>query len=176
MTLQKLAKASAVSSSTIHKIENGQTIPTIAVILKLAHGLGRRPSEIFEGDQEGVAAAVTRADERDDLETIPGVRLQRVVGGIPGSTIDLWRATFAPGLGSDPEKGKRSSYKGELIILIESGFLHVEVADESFDLGPADTIHFKTSTSHLWVNEGREPVSALLFGSLPKLALNRPGF
>jgi len=176
MTLQKLAKASSVSSSTIHKIENGQTIPTIAVILKLAHGLGRRPSEIFEGEQEGVAAALTRVDDRDDLETLPGVRLQRIVGGIPGAKIDLWRATFAEGLGSDPEPGKRHSYKGELIMLVESGTLHVEVADEAFDLGRGDTLHFLTSTEHLWVNRGPEVVTVLLFGSLPKLGLKRAGF
>jgi transcriptional regulator with XRE-family HTH domain len=36
-----------VSASTIHKIENLQTVPTIAVLLKVAHGLGRKSSELL---------------------------------------------------------------------------------------------------------------------------------
>ena len=45
LTLQKLGDRAGVSASTIHKIENLQTIPTIAVLLKIANGLNRRPSE-----------------------------------------------------------------------------------------------------------------------------------
>ena len=64
LTLQQLGDRSGVSASTIHKIENLQTVPTIAVLLKLARGLGHKPSEPRAEGEVGDRAAVLRRDER----------------------------------------------------------------------------------------------------------------
>ena len=52
LSRQELAELSGVAASTVHKVETRQMTPSIAVVLKLAHGLGRRPAEIMA---EGVA-------------------------------------------------------------------------------------------------------------------------
>lgn len=171
LTLQELAETSGVSASTIHKIENLQTVPTISVLLKVAHGLRRRPSELFEGDRGEQRAALTRQSERDTLQTREGSLLQRVVAGIPESKIDVWRVTHEPGYGS--RSGPDSPmlrYRGELIILVEEGTLHVDVLDESYELAAGDTLHFKTSDKHAWENRGDEPFSGYFFGLLPRAA------
>ena len=46
ITQQEIATRSGLAISTVHKVETGQMIPSISVLLKLAHGLGRRPTEI----------------------------------------------------------------------------------------------------------------------------------
>ena len=64
LTLQQLGDRSNVSASTIHKIENLQTVPTIAVLLKVAHGLNRRPSELLAEVDVGRQVEVLQAAAR----------------------------------------------------------------------------------------------------------------
>lgn len=181
LTLQEVSDRSGVSASTVHKIENRQMVPTIAVLLKVAHGLGRRPHELFDDDAGGGGrrgAAVMRAEARDVLETRPGNVLERMVGAIPDAGIDVWRVTHDPGCGSHAEPtAPPLRYRGELVILVERGCLHVSVGEasrvETFDLGPGDTLHFKTSIPHRWENRTDEPVSAYFFAQQPGAADRR---
>jgi transcriptional regulator with XRE-family HTH domain len=50
LSLQSLAKISGVSKSMISQIENGQVNPTLAVVWKLATGLGIRLQDLLEGE------------------------------------------------------------------------------------------------------------------------------
>lgn len=169
LTLQELAEKSGVSASTVHKIENGQTVPTIAVLFKVAHGLQRRPAELFEGEQPENAAALNRVDDRDRLQTLHGATVMRVIRGIPKAAIDLWHVTFEPGAGTNHTADtEKLSYRGELVILVEEGELFVEVADEEYVLRKGDTLHFKTSEPHSWMNRGDVPMKGYFFGLLPR--------
>jgi transcriptional regulator with XRE-family HTH domain len=169
LTLQELAEKSGVSASTVHKIENGQTVPTIAVLFKVAHGLRRRPAELFEGERPENVAALNRVEDRDRLQTLPGAIVMRVIRGLPKAAIDLWHVTFEPGAGSShTADGEKLSYRGELVILIEEGELFVEVVDEEYILRKGDTLHFKTSEPHAWRNRGDVPMQGYFFGLLPR--------
>ncbi len=177
LTLQAVSERSGVSASTVHKIENLQTVPTISVLLKLAHGLGRQPHELF-GDVDATprVAAMLRAEDRDELSTRPGAVLERVAGGIDHADINVWRVTHPPDHGSRAAPDSPAlSYHGEVVILVDVGRLHVTVGDEEYDLGPGDTLHFKTKTPHFWHNRGSEKVSAYFFGTTPVLSSRRRG-
>jgi transcriptional regulator with XRE-family HTH domain len=56
LTLQQLATRSGVAASTIHKVEAGQMVPTVSILLKIARGLGRSPEELVR-DQATLDAA-----------------------------------------------------------------------------------------------------------------------
>jgi transcriptional regulator with XRE-family HTH domain len=163
LTLQDLGDRAGVSASTIHKIENGQTVPTISVLLKVASGLRRPPAELFEGAAPRAAARHVRASEATSFEVRAGSRVDRITGGIPHARIDLWRVSHAPGVGVGQER--RLSYEGELVILVEEGVLEVEVGDERFEVAAGDTLHFDTSQPHAWRNATGAPMSALFFGT-----------
>ena len=62
------------------------------------------------------------------------------------------------------------SYTGELVSMVDVGRLHVTVGSDEWDLGPGDTLHFKTKTPHNWENRTDEPVSAFFFALLPEAA------
>ena len=47
LTLQELAKKSGVATSTIQKVETEQMIHSIAVVLKIASGLGKGPADLI---------------------------------------------------------------------------------------------------------------------------------
>lgn len=50
LSLQDLSNLSGVSKGMISQIENGQVNPTLAIMWKLAAGLGMRLQDLFEGD------------------------------------------------------------------------------------------------------------------------------
>jgi len=54
LTLRELADRSELAASTAHKRESGRMTPSVAVVLKMAHGLGRSASERL---QESVCRA-----------------------------------------------------------------------------------------------------------------------
>ncbi len=163
LTLQDLGDRAGVSASTIHKIENGQTVPTISVLLKVASGLRRPPGELFEGAAPRAAARHVRAGEAISFDVRSRSRVDRITGGIPNARIDLWRVIHEPGAGAGHDR--RLSYEGELVILVEEGVLEVEVGDERFELAAGDTLHFDTSQPHRWRNASDAPMSALFFGT-----------
>jgi len=69
-TLQQLADLSGVAASTIQKVETRQMVPTIAVLLKIAHGLGRRPSEFVQRDSNELSVVhLTPSDARSNAWT-----------------------------------------------------------------------------------------------------------
>jgi len=173
LTLQEVSESAGVSASTVHKIENLQTVPTISVLLKLVNGLGRRAHELFEETVvEANSAAVLRVGSRESISASHGgAELQRVTGAIENACIDLWRVTHPPGHGtvSAPD-ATPLSYSGELVIMVDEGRRRVTVGEDEWELAPGDTLHFDRKTPHSWVNHTDEPVSAFFFALLPETA------
>jgi transcriptional regulator with XRE-family HTH domain len=168
LTLHLLGERSGVAASTIHKIENCQTVPTIAVLLKVVHALGREPEELLLDTRSDCNIAHTRSGERRQLGSDAGSQIEQLSRGIAAGSLDVWRITHPPGQGMDPEQMDfRFRYDGELLILCEEGALDVEVGRGTFQLEPGDTLHFKTSLPHLWRNKGAAPARALLFAARP---------
>lgn len=164
MSLQVLANRSDVSPSTIHKIENGQTVPTIAVLLKLAEGLGRRPTELLE-DADGESGAMyMRAGMGPTLKTRGGVEIEWLIGDALAPEVEVWRITHPPGFSFGEERIKHLS--GDVVLMVEGGLLEVRVANDEFRLGPGDTLHFKGTQPHSWRNASNAPTTALLLGNV----------
>ena len=163
LSLQQLANRSGVSPSTIHKIEHGQTVPTIAVVLKLAAGLGRRASELFDEPPPPPAATLVRACERRGATTEQGVVLQPMSGDPSCRDIVVWRVVHPPGFSFGGRTLRHDD--GELLIYLESGRLAVRVGDEHYDLRAGDTLHFEASRPFAWCNEGDVDAVAVILGN-----------
>ena len=50
LKLEAVAAVTGVSKSTLNKIENGKTSPTLANLEKIAKGLGCRISDLYESE------------------------------------------------------------------------------------------------------------------------------
>lgn len=164
-SLQELANRSGVSPSTIHKIERTQTVPTIGVVLKLATGLGRHPTEFFDDRDERNTTFHVKAAERNELVTPRGARLQNLGGDSSQSEIGVWRIVHPPGFSFGDHK--ISHLHGELVLFLEQGSLSVTVGCEDFELETGDSLHFKASSPYCWHNLSDEPVIALIIGNVP---------
>jgi transcriptional regulator with XRE-family HTH domain len=165
LTLQELADRAGVSASTIHKVENSQTIPTLTVFLKIAAGLGRAPSDLLDNESKPGRVAVTRVEERLVFDRLEGHRLERLVGELVNPELDMWRSTIGPGVAADMEALKG---EGEMILLVEEGELTVWVDEEEFLVGPGETIHHKSSLGRRTLNATDAPVRILVAMSTPR--------
>ena len=167
LTLQQLGDQSGVSASTIHKIENLQTVPTIAVLLKVANGLNRRPSELLADVESGKQVAVLPASERQHLEVPGRAKMEHLAAMIPRNRLDVWRVTLQTGHGPGANS-EAWQFNGEIVLLIESGEIELEIDGESYKAGPGDSVHFETTSPHRWRAIGGDPVRAIVFALLPE--------
>lgn len=158
MTLQQVAARSGVAASTIQKVESQQMVPTIAVLFKIARGLGHNPVDLLD-DSFGVGDVIHRTNSRHELESR---RLLHLTGELTDAQFSTWRVVQEPGQGLvAPGLGPR----GEVLILCESGQLEATVGDEVFTLKPGESLHCKTRKGFGWRAVGDEAAEFTVVGS-----------
>lgn len=165
MTLQKLAAMSGVATSTIQKVETGQMVPTVAVLMKIARGLGRRPSELISDEPPDAEVAYLRGSQHYTLGSRRNIRVERLSGDVFEPEIEVWRVLVQPGYGS----GQGTfSMAGEEVLACEQGKLEVVIGSETYELEPGDSLHFKASLPHGWRNPGNVEASFTVACNFPR--------
>ncbi len=168
LTLQKLGDRAGVSASTIHKIENLQTIPTIAVLLKVAYGLNRRPSELLEEADVDQHTAVLRREDRQQLAMSEYTKMEHLVAMIPRSLIDVWRVRVEPGRGPGRPGTDPWRFRGEWVLLVEEGSIEADIGGQIHVVNAGDSIHFDTDQPHRWIAGAGEPAVVTAFMMVPQ--------
>lgn len=164
LTLQALAEKSGLATSTIQKIETNAMTPSVAVLLKLARGLGRRPADLVRDEAEEAACLHLPAAERHPIG-VPGRQvMERLSGDLIDPVLETWRATVYAGHGS----GRPIRFEGEALVVCEEGRITFAVGDEDFVLGPGDVLHFKGELPHAWRNDAGPPARFTITGTLPR--------
>ena len=163
LSLQEVANRSGVSPSTIHKIEHRHTVPTIAVVLRLVHGLGRQASELFDETEREQAATCVRRSERLEARGASGACLQTLAGERDFRSMGVWRMVQPVGteIGCEPARCDQ----GEIILYLEEGELLVDVDGLEYALEAGDSLHFDSPYRYSWRNTGRQPAVALVLSS-----------
>lgn len=167
LTLQQLGDRSGVSASTIHKIENLQTVPTISVLLKVANGLQRRPSELLAEVEAGQQVAVLRRDERPRAQLGDGGAIEHLVGPIPRGQLDVWRVRLEPGIGVGQPGSQPWQFHGEVAVIVEDGAVEAVIAGERYALDRGDSLHFDPTLPHRWFAGGEKTATVLVAAHLP---------
>lgn len=167
LTLQQLGDRSGVSASTIHKIENLQTVPTIAILLKVAYGLGRRPSELLAEVEVGDQVAILRRDDRPRAQLGEGGEIEHLTASIPRGQLDLWRVRLEAGIGVGMPGSEPWQFRGEVVLSVEEGSIEAIIGGETFEITRGDTLHFDPSLAHRWYASGGKPAMVLVTAILP---------
>lgn len=165
LSLHELASRSDVAASTIQKVETGQMVPSVAVLLKIAHGLERRPAELVSDLSEESDVVFLGSNEHAVISDSSRMRVERLSGDLFDPAIEVWRVQLQPASGSG--KGMYS-YEGEEVVLCEEGEVTFQVGDEEYSLGPGDSLHFKAGIPHRWWNSGSCPTRFVVAGNFPK--------
>ncbi len=164
LTLQQLAERCGVATSTIQKIETRQMVPTVAVLLKIANGLGRRASDFVKNEDARFDVHHTTASSRRSLGDGEKLEIERLAGDLHGSALEVWRVRHGPGSGLFQDG---FHFRGELLIVCESGEVDVSVEGKEYVLGAGDSLHFKAELPHGWTNRGDESAVLTVIGQLP---------
>ncbi len=167
LTLQQLGDRSGVSASTIYKIENLQTVSTIAVLLKIANGLNRLPSELLSEVDADKQIAVLRRDDRQCLMMNRETEMEHLVGMIPRNRLDVWRVRLEAGRGAGRVGTDAWRFSGEIILLVEDGCVEAQIGTEKYVLETGDSIHFDPSVEHRWVAGRGKSVTLTCFIMIP---------
>lgn len=163
LTLAQLAERSGVAPSTIHKVETHQMVPSVAVLLKIARGLDRSPSELVSEGAPHARVAYLPDGQRRTLGNLRAIAVERLSGDLADPEVEVWRVGLDPGRGSGDAP---LEYPGEELVACEDGEVTVEVDGESYRLEPGDVIHFKASLPHSWHNEGAARARLLVVGTV----------
>jgi transcriptional regulator with XRE-family HTH domain len=172
-TLQELADRSDVATSTIQKVESYQMVPSVAVMLKIARGLGRSASELVSEAPAERSVVHLEASERHPVGNRRRMVVERISGDLAEAAVEMWRITVQPGYGSGRDA---IAFSGEELVLCEQGELNVRIGDDEYRLRAGDVLHFKAQAPHSWRNEGRSAARFLILGTLSpalRVALHR---
>lgn len=153
LTLRQVGERSGLAPSTIQKVERGQIIPSVAVMVRLADALNR-PASFFIEDNEHAEA---------DIRIVPRGAGRQVGKGSPVQFVHVAEPLISPKMEAfliKVEPGARSGgqepiiYRGEEIVICMRGTLVFEIREQEYRLRRGDVLHFKGDIPHTWHNPG----------------------
>ena len=165
LTLLELSERSGVAPSTIQKVEKGQMVPTIAVLVKIANGLRRRVSFLIGDEDRDLEVSHRSARKRPAVQARNRVRAERLAGDIREPEFDAYELFVPPGAGSGADPLR---HRGDELIVCTHGKVLFRIGRESFELQAGDSLHFKSILPHSWKNVGKRTARMIIIGSFPR--------
>ncbi len=151
LSLRELADLTGVSYATIQKIESNAIVPSVATVMKIAQGLGRRVSFLLDEDEERPIVLVRRDDRVVTRVPASGLTIQDVGLSIRNGTLQATLLAMRPGGTSGREP---LQHPGEEIKLCLRGRIEYRVGGAAYTLRAGDCLHFKSDVPHRWRNAG----------------------
>jgi transcriptional regulator with XRE-family HTH domain len=159
LSLQALATRADVSAATIHKLEQGDMVPTITTLLKIAAALQRPVAYFVEEQEHAPPTAVIRPEARPDIFTShTGIHLAGITGPYDEFLVAAAYATLEPHANSGD---KPMSHGGEELVYMITGCLEFTISGTVHTLLPGDSLHFRTYQQHSWRNPGDTETTAI---------------
>jgi len=153
LSLRDLAKTSGTSASTIHKIESNSTVPSIAVLIRIAQALKKNVSYLI-GEEEKNSQVVRVTPKGREIFFVKDSKLK--VENIASSVVDSQLEVTLLHIKRGGTSGEIPLvHAGEEIKFCLKGKMLYIVDGQEFILAPGDCIHFKSGLVHSWKNVGR---------------------
>lgn len=150
LSLQKLAERAGVSAAAIYRIEQGNMVPTITTLMKLAMALNRPVSFFVNEYVADKPVVLTASSSRQPVATSKeGLELQGISGPYGQFLLAGAVAIVEPGANSGREP---MVHPGEELVHLLEGRLDFTVDDEKYELAAGDSLHFRTDRPHQWHN------------------------
>ncbi|WP_201861901.1 helix-turn-helix domain-containing protein [Microvirga soli] len=164
LTLEMLAQRAQVSRAMISKIERGEKMPTVGILVRIATCLNVSLSALLGEQAQSSAIQLQRAQRRSRFrDPSTGFEREAVFSPAEGDDIELVRHVL-PGFQST---GLLSPYPvpTRKLIFSPSGPLVVKIGDETFYMEPGDALRFDVTSAYSFSNPEAAPVSYYLFMS-----------
>ena len=160
LTLQALGEVSGVSYSYISQVERGNATPTLGTLAYIAHALGVTVDYFISTPRP--ADSVTRHNERLRFSVDGGsITYERLGAEFPGNELSSFLLDIPDGYVSET-----TSHDGEEIIYVIEGRLAQIVDGERIDLRAGDSLHFRASRRHSYINDSGRNARLVWTGTL----------
>ena len=153
MSLEELAKASGNSAELIESIENGEVVPSLTPLIKIARALGVRLGTFMDD-----------APHKGPFKVEKG-KSQQVIyfSGLEDETKESAMEFYSLGSGKsdrhmepflvdvdihDDDKFNLSSHEGEEFIFVLSGEIEIVYGQENYRLSEGDSIYYDSIVPH----------------------------
>ena len=160
MSLEDLAKRSGVSRAMLSQIETLKTNPTIAVVWKIAAGLGVSFAELLGGESDLGVRISRHADARFLRSDDEKFRSRPLLANVPGHKVEAYELELDPGAVEEAEPHPAGSFEH---LFVTSGKLALSVGKDRYQLGPRDALLFRADVTHRYETVGQKPFLGLSF-------------
>lgn len=152
-TIQELATRSGVSSNMISRIERGLTIPSVAILMKLALVFDKSVDYFVEEVSTTHEVVFSTSGQRDATvyEDSSNMLTESFTSGLRDSQFSSFYCTVPKGGTSG---SANMHHPGDELIYLLKGQLRVNVVDEIYTLNSGDSLSFKSHLPHSWANIG----------------------
>ncbi len=149
LSLEQLSRASGLTQPMLEKIENGEIVPSIGVVWKIARALAV-PFSALLTTQDRAGNKVLRRKEARRLTSVDGKFASRAL--FPWNEprrvefYELWLAPRGVEQAEPHQAGTREN------LVVTSGQLDLTVGGETFHLDTGDAILFDATVAHTYAN------------------------
>lgn len=152
MTIEELSEASGVKLEVLQAMENGEVIPSLTPLTKMARALGVRLGTFLD-DTPQLGPVVTRAGKptnsiyfsgREDVTNATNLEFHSLGAG----KIDRNMDPFIIDIEYEEGEKELSSHEGEEFIYVLEGEIEVIYGKDSFKISAGDSIFYDSVVPH----------------------------
>jgi transcriptional regulator with XRE-family HTH domain len=165
ITIQDLAAKTGIPKSVLAEIENGDVVPPVATLLKLAKAFNVGMASFFEEEATGMKISVTRSGERNRIERRPHHHegeVDYIYESLETHKADKHMeprlVEFQP---LDTGNMVFTNHEGEEFVFVLEGRLEFRTDDRVEILEPGDTIYFESEINHSFRSLDEKPARAI---------------
>lgn len=152
LSIEEVAERSSLSVEQVKAIEESDTLPSLAPLMKIARVLGVRLGTFLDDNQE-LGPVVCRSNEREESISFSNNDPKRskhmeyfsLSKSKANRQMDPFIIDIFP---SDNSDIVCSSHEGEEFIYVIEGQLEVNYGKETFVLNPGDSIYYDSIVAH----------------------------
>jgi transcriptional regulator with XRE-family HTH domain len=154
LSVEEIAERSGLSVDQINNIENGQNLPSLGPLIKIARALGVRLGT-FMDDNDALGPVITRADEREQNKSISfsndAVDARKHMEYHPlaqqkaGRHMEPFIIDINP---EDTPNFQLSAHEGEEFIYVMNGEVEIVYGKDTYSLKEGDSIFYDSIVKH----------------------------
>lgn len=149
LSLERLAKQSGVSRAMLGQIELGRSVPTIALLWKVAKAL-EVPFSALTSDSQSRGTVVLRQGQAKILASADGSFTSRALFPFTWERrVEFYRLTLAPYATEEADAHAAGTVEN---LIVDSGRVEIVVENQTHRLEPGDAIVFDADGPHTYRN------------------------